>query len=200
MHLIFKALFSAILLTTSHTFGATFLDSITPIDDSSPKEDCAMWWPTKDDDAFEKSETIKLLSEIYEESDGYESLILAPLMAKLGYVEPDTRRIKYPDEAIYQTVQHSSGSLLVISADQEHGIRIRFPVISISAAQRNEVLKDYLAFVREVKTHYPDVDRDPAWDPNALAWWKLTLKAITKYKSEGNKIAQIGLLPAPKDE
>lgn len=171
-----------------------FVTSISRVTEG-PNEACAMWWVTEDDQNIESSTTIALISSVYSESDGFESYILASLLSHLGLLKAEQIRIKYPDQAIYVPIRHFSGITLLVSADQEHGIRLRFPVTSCSVSQRNGILSEYLEYVQALKATLGDTPKDPRSDPNALEWWRFSLNGIKKLLSEGKSVTQVGYIP-----
>jgi hypothetical protein len=175
----------------------SFVQSLQAVDELPPGK-YAMWWAAEDGERFQDSPCFQAWDDAYHTLDGIESYVLGML---IGAIHPDAvegPRVKYPPTPLRFLVEGPKQEPLVLSLDQEKGIRFHFNAERCEPEYRDLFVASFAAFAQALRTHIEQgaSELDPAWEPRALDWWtrmKLTLAILEKEQKKPARL--VGFIP-----
>lgn len=143
-----------------------------------PEGRYAMWWASEGDASFVESACFVQLNRIYESDHGVETRLLARLLSSIDAIDPDIKRMTYP-EPLTVFLRGPQDAPLVTTISQEKGIRFHFHEDTCTKKYRDTLLTQFADYVESLRTETMKADSevDDEWEPSAKGWWELAKEA-----------------------
>lgn len=147
----------------------------------------AMWWRTETDTEFVNSKTIRMIHELYNTLDKYNSYFFGMLCQALGLITSDAPRVTLPDREASIPIKGPEFQSMFISASREKGIRFHFHTTAATVEYRDSFLALFLTFAKELRGKFeqmglPEDPPDEQHEGGPLGWWRFSVQVAQRHE------------------
>lgn len=155
----------------------------------------AMWWSNKGQEKFANSETLNLLTKLYEVFKGYESYLVGYLLRQTRITEEkELQRMNLPETSKNFVILGPENKLIILDISQEKGIRFLFPTEDTSKEYRERFLKGVLVDFLSTRMYLQknELEEDELKEPNSYDWFTFMSKVTVEQEGKGENIELVG--------
>ncbi len=162
---------------------------------AEPTGTYGMWWKSEEEIDFSNSETHKLLTQLYDVFQGYETYLLGYLIRQLRITEDtDLKRMNLPENGANYVVDGPEDKKIILDISQEKGMRFLFPIKQTTKEYRERFLKgvvvDFLS--TRLALQQNNLEKDEVKDPNSHDWFTFMVQVIEKEETENEGVELVG--------